>query len=806
MTPEDLERHSSISSAHRALAQQSVHHDTEEDQNRYSSPVENTARESVDSIAPQDVEIQSNMPSIISADSVSNHSTEVPGVTSVSPEQPVSHSSTGTLMETTATQVTEGHNANAKVERGLPIRKSLGITGCIIIFGGSILTLLVIAFLIFLWAGEGPAGGQQSTRPWRQIMLRDWATRAVTLSALVLRSVAAAQASVCTSLVAALLLERRQVRLSKVAQMSVTRSVNNGPQQLIQAIFSSRSSRMIFNTEALLLILLALVTLGIQFTSTILLPDFDSARLVHDPATVRHFVSLSPLTQTDVTDIFATTWPTLQSSAALYGELESNSITEPDEHGVSHNGPKLRAFLPFEHQDRIRMRSYKGTAFTLKTEVSCMRPSLEARVQVHPWSLDVPYASMAGEISYEQTFKDASINHTLDCFEAPRYEDEDITLCLPTKFNCTVPSQPIKTYVGWAPAMCRLDTIGMTRGEADIDFWQTSDDLYGPTSMIFLAFAVNGDFAYYDANETQGRLGTPAPYGEWNSYELYPGSFLNVSLCFSTLNTTISEVEMTSSTDLTEPEFKWSAKLNTSNVEGLKNFMGGEDAYQSNNERGIFSIQSIQHPVSLSAFAEEVNASSAKDDISFSEWALWHGPSAAIWAWASNNQSLILCTSCQMRGLSTLKDGTAVFTSVIDSSNRVAVAIDTYLAKLVQNFYYLMFPLFDVPADVEVVFSSEEQIPKKWGGLIAVLVMVSVYLICVWVITALYMKNVRYTRQGDFWHAVSQLISESTQSVLEKSNELKDDDVEKMLKGNDPLVTINRSVGTGKVVVLDVRG
>ncbi|OTA60349.1 hypothetical protein K449DRAFT_423501 [Hypoxylon sp. EC38] len=116
-----------------------------------------------------------------------------------------------------------------------------------------------------------------------------------------------------------------------------------------------------------------------------------------------------------------------------------------------------------------------------------------------------------------------------------------------------------------------------------------------------------------------------------------------------------------------------------------------------------------------------------------------------------------------------------------------------------------MFLLLDVPADVEVVFSTEERTPSNWNGLIAVLVMVSVYLICVWIITALYVKNVRYTRQGDFWHAVSQLMSELTQSILEQSNESKDNDIEKMLKGHDPLVAINRSTSTGRVEVLNFR-
>ncbi|KAL7628611.1 hypothetical protein AAE478_000126 [Parahypoxylon ruwenzoriense] len=723
---------------------------------------------------------------------------DAPEVTSVLSGE-ASPLSTEATLQAASTLAVGGNGSTANIDSRLPIRQSLGLYGCFIIFGGSVLTLIDVAFLIFLWAGEGPAGGQEATAFWRLIMLRDGATRAVTLSSLVLRSVIAAQATVCTSLVAALLVERRQVRVSQVAQMSITRSVNSGPQQLIQEIICSRSVSMIFSLEAILLMILGLGSLGIQFTSTILLPDFNSTILVQDSETIRHNVALSPITENNVSDIFSTSWPTLQGSNALFGELDSQNMAEPNERGVSHDGPRLRAFLPFEREKRTRIRSYKGAAFTLKTEVSCQRPSIDASVKAHPWSLNVPYASMAGNISYNQTFEDAGIDYPASC-----YGDNYITLCFPTGFNCTIPSQRDGISAGWATAMCRLEAIGMTRGEADIDYWQITDDLYLPASMIFLTFATNADISSYDANDTQGKLGAPTAYGEWNSYELYPGAFLNVSLCFALLNTTISEVEMGSDTTLTEPEFKWSQNFNTPSLDVLQDFMGADSVHKSAEERGILSIRNVQHPVShTSAFAAEVNASAAWDDVSFSEWASWHGPSAAIWAWANNNESLVLCTACQMRGFTALKDGAALFQRVVNSSGRVAVAIDTYMARMVQNFYYLMLPLFDVPGDVEVVFSTEARVPRQWGGLIAVLVMVAVDLACVWALTLLYARNARYTRQGDFWHAVSQLVADPTQTALMRSDELKDGEVAETLKGKDTLVTIGRSAKTGRVEVLE---
>ena len=125
--------------------------------------------------------------------------------------------------------------------------------------------LIIVGFLILLWAGEGPLGGQQAPNLWRRIMLSDGATRSITLSALILRVVTAAQAAVCTSLTAALLLERNQVRLSQLAQFSVTRGVNAGPRRILQEILVSGSSQLRLRYETLLLFTIAVLTIGIQF-------------------------------------------------------------------------------------------------------------------------------------------------------------------------------------------------------------------------------------------------------------------------------------------------------------------------------------------------------------------------------------------------------------------------------------------------------------------------------------------------------------------------------------------------------------
>lgn len=61
----------------------------------------------------------------------------------------------------------------------LPLKESLGRTGSVTIFGGSILILLGIGFLSLLWFGYGDEPeAAEAPWIWRQIAVHDWMTRA----------------------------------------------------------------------------------------------------------------------------------------------------------------------------------------------------------------------------------------------------------------------------------------------------------------------------------------------------------------------------------------------------------------------------------------------------------------------------------------------------------------------------------------------------------------------------------------------------------------------------------------------------
>lgn len=99
----------------------------------------------------------------------------------------------------------------------LPMKQSLGLSGSIVIIGGTIGLLGVYAFLTFLWFGYGTKSrAANATWAWRQIALRGYMEQVISLAALVLTVIISLHATVCTSMTAALVLEKRSVPQAKV--------------------------------------------------------------------------------------------------------------------------------------------------------------------------------------------------------------------------------------------------------------------------------------------------------------------------------------------------------------------------------------------------------------------------------------------------------------------------------------------------------------------------------------------------------------------------------------------------------------
>ncbi|KAI0798841.1 hypothetical protein GGR55DRAFT_684543 [Xylaria sp. FL0064] len=261
----------------------------------------------------------------------------------------------------------------------LPLKESLGHTGSVTVFGGSVLILLGMGFLFLLWFGYGDKPeAAEAPWVWRRIALGDWMTRTITILALVLRSVVSFQVALCTSMTAALVLEKRSTRKSDVAYLSIARS---------------------------LICLLASIMVALQFSSTFLLSDLHDFVIVGDVKTqpVFNFGTFEILNDTGIQA------PLLENDLiyAVFGEeLASPNIT-PSASGFSDTGTIRRGYLPFRgSENRTSVRRYLGSTLVTNSRTICVPPQLKGNLL--PRDGDLEYAGvghMVGILDYARSIR-----------------------------------------------------------------------------------------------------------------------------------------------------------------------------------------------------------------------------------------------------------------------------------------------------------------------------------------------------------------------------------------------------------------
>ncbi len=715
---------------------------------------------------------------------------------------------------------TDGQTTIHKTDERLPIFQSLGLFGCCIIIGGSGLLLPVMGFLLFLWTGGNPAtGGQDAPKFWRTIMLNDWAVRSITLSSLVLRLITASQTTICTSLSAALLIERRRMPTSKVALLSIFRGVNDGPLRLFKELFWSKPIAGTFYLETISLVVLALASLAIQFSSTILLSDLSTTALVQYPKQIRSNVGMLMGAIEAAQNSNGEALPFAFGPYQVFGELEMANAAAPNDRGVSDTGLRSRAFLPFDQDNRTTLRSFKGPTAAITTRISCIAPSIESPILRMLEMGTMVYAEITGTISYDDTFKNAGLNHSRTCAEDKVPYNQ--TTCLPTKVACSIllgnDMTDAESYTEYPASLCRLPVPVIETENGAIGFWSTDADMWDANTVWpFLTLATNAKQDFLVQMGESGidtlPLRAPSPYGEWNSYKLAENIFLNATLCSAGLFMGLADVEMSTTADPREPEVVMGVN-GSSAIKEVQDLLVAAPFNRSPSERGLLSVDvmryvepnstvssSTSHPLALTR--GDMDADEFELFLHNNSVLLWGGPATAVVNWGrSANLSLSTCSPCQGVGTALSDDSGSLFTRIINTTNRAAIAIETLLFHISSIWYYRIHPLFDYPTTIEVAFSGQFSVPTYWNGMVAVISIVLVHLVCVWVITGLYVARVRYTRQGNIWHAVSQLLSKQTEAILEQSNEIKDDDVSKLIRKKDPWVIMGRSE-TGRVEVL----
>ncbi|KAI0453865.1 hypothetical protein F5B21DRAFT_478136 [Xylaria acuta] len=283
------------------------------------------------------------------------------------------------------------------------------------------------------------------------------------------------------------------------------------------------------------------------------------------------------------------------------------------------------------------------------------------------------------------------------------------------------------------------------------------------------------------------------PYHEWQSYELLPGRFLNMTLCFMGTALERKFVKMNSSGDLREPLItgtQISKEYNTGDVQKL---YGVDGVRRSVAERGLLDMMIVgepqdgpdsSHAYEIISVGDAENITIARFTPALMELVLYAEAIQGI----GTNMTLSFCSFCSIVSVQLDANLAKLLNGIITQSGWAADALVTYLTVIASAVYYDYLGALVRFQNAGTVLTADVMVPgqcSKHGcrGFIAVVTLLVVHLLYVAAITALYTRKARYSRYANIWHTTSQLVTGDLREIWEKSSNVLDKAVTTKFRG-----------------------
>ncbi|KAL6701135.1 hypothetical protein J3F84DRAFT_142039 [Trichoderma pleuroticola] len=674
-----------------------------------------------------------------------------------------------------------------------------GQAGTAIILG-TILQLGTFGFLIFLWVGRGSVSdGAEAPPLWRKIFLSGAGTRVVTVCALIIRSIVGLQATVCTGLAAALVLEARKVDMSNAAAFSVLRAVNGGPISFVTPL-AKTPGRLFTSVPAVLILVLWLGSTAISFSSTILLSDFRTIPLVlqssntHVPVIEASSELVGPFGLPRLGPDPGI-WQQPLQTFSTFGEA---TLEEPSrKEGFTDTGLIKRSMIPLQTQSRKNLRSYEGASAVYTSRVACARPKIVDGYITHiPPTSAISHmmedAVIVGNITWESQSEHTLLDG-LSCGRAGSTCKLGFNCSLPYAYTDSekpiLPRQPTSLCV-----IQSADQLGATDGPN------------APLPALMLVFNTNVDTVHWAAislanmNEKSNNYALPkqGSWQEWTVMNFGDMQMLNASLCLLNSTLTLEHVSLNSTADSPDPEIQYYAGNGTWSTDAIVK-MTDTTSNASYASRGIMALNSwtdvsaaeldtmyaqssnynpsfINSTNVANQFFQDVQKGIITNDFHIGRQRGY------------TNFSVYVCGVCSALG-DTSSAWQAhpyvslIFHAVASSTDSMAQAIQATFFWLYQAQYSSAVPGFDMGDNSTMVFSTEASVPVDRTGIIVVGVLVLVNLVCVFAVTGMFLWGTHWSLYGNVWHAVAQLVAgPEIRPILEDATASTDGEVEGKLK------------------------
>lgn len=271
-------------------------------------------------------------------------------------------------------------------------------------------------------------------------------------------------------------------------------------------------------------------------------------------------------------------------------------------------------------------------------------------------------------------------------------------------------------------------------------------------------------------------------------------SFLNIDAKLTFIN-------IAAAGNLVEPLGNWSA-TGIGDSSKVRRYLGVSEKNSTLADRGLLTINNIQAPKTLSPLESSgldltvssdsnrtlaERAASDYEDGIYSHLTFSGTPSFTFQA----------CTLCDFIGDIQHPELASIIQDTINETRRAADAIQAYTTSVANTFYNEFLKSFTGAEQVQIAFTKTVQTAGEKGckGLISVATLVFFHLLCVALTAFTYVKLTRYSRQGNTWHTISQLLGPELNAMLERGDNVDDSTVAKEArgKGEDVLVRLERT-------------
>lgn len=517
------------------------------------------------------------------------------------------------------------------------------------------------------------------------------------------------------------------------------------------------------------LTLLLLSSIGLQFTSTILLSDLQLKSLPgfdqtdHFPLDFKYDCIPSG---DNCREVWfnqiprGSTWvmnPPSYAAFSEYTEPMKNTNGDVDDTGLT-----LRAFLPMsDAESRQNLRNHTGLALVIDSRVSCQAPDFQ-----HLSRNALLYGNISGVVA--------------NSVDAP-----DLQQILPTAFECT--------FAGFGQmSLCQIGNeypysyIGSLDSQlSDYDrnaSFGTAFLLINPTDQPQSSETANSSVVWLNSTSSVKR-------GSWtNLSNQSSSSVLSISLCFAPWDAARLDINMYSARNRTEPIPRWLPPSNTYDVgafdmSAVISQLGLSPNTTSAEDRGILTLEKPESSIARASGARPMlqrpfiraDMAGTGGSTSGSNFPL-RGNYTTFLTVHTLSDLLTNFTYTPSDMLAADPAISGLFKSAFQASNGSAAhALASVITVLSATAYYGQFPAFDyVPeGGVRQVYFRPVLVPVQARGFSAVVWVLTAHTALVSAIMVIYTRKTRVSLLGEAWASVAQVQSlvQSIESIGVKEGE-----------------------------------